>query len=107
MDKTKSVILSFVDQRIYTPDSYWCIVGLLTTPHTRNSMTSDASISSCVLNNIPLDHVIFGTFFGTNLTVEFICFFCFLYLRICVCLLCIVICMHSFHCAHICIDTIV
>ena len=57
-------------------------------------------LSSCVINNMPLDHIIFGTFFGTNLSVEFLSF-CFMYLCICLCFLCIVICMHNFHSAHI------
>ena len=42
--------------------------------------------------------------FGTNLPVDFLSFlFCFMYLYIyiCLCFLCIVICMHSFHSAHI------
>ena len=43
----------------------------------------------------------FGTFFRTNLPVDYLSFFCFLYLYICLCFLCIVICMHSFHSADI------
>ena len=57
-------------QHIYTVDSYWCIVGFLTSlsRHTGvdTSMTLDAAmwngaggeLSSCVINNIPLDHVL-------------------------------------------------
>ena len=50
--------------------SYWCIVGFLTSPFRHNgvdtNMTLDAAkwngtggeLSSCVINNIPWDHVL-------------------------------------------------
>ena len=59
----------FVYKRIYTVDSYWCIVffftSLLRHNGVDNSMTLDAAkwngaggeLSSRVMNNIPLDHV--------------------------------------------------
>ena len=59
----------FVNKRIYTVDSYWYIVWVLTSLIRHNgvdtSMTLDAAkwngavgeLSSCVINNIPLDHV--------------------------------------------------
>ena len=59
----------FVNKHIYTVDSYGCIVRFLTSPLRHNgvgtSMTLDADewngaggeLSSCVINNIPLDHV--------------------------------------------------
>ena len=59
----------FVNKRIYTVDSYWCIVGFLNSTRRHNgvdtSMTLDAAkwngaggeLSSCVINNILLDHV--------------------------------------------------
>ena len=60
----------FVNKHIYTVDSYWCIVGYLNSPLRRNGvdtiMTLDAAqwncaggeLSSCVINNIPLHHVL-------------------------------------------------
>ena len=59
----------FVNKHIYTVDSYWCIAGFSTSLLRPNgvgtSMTLDAAkwngaggeLSSCVINNIPLDHV--------------------------------------------------
>ena len=59
----------FVNKRIYTVESYWCIVVFLNSPRRPNgvdtSMTLDAAkwngpgdkLPSCVINNIPLDHV--------------------------------------------------
>ena len=59
----------FVNKRIYTVDSYWYIVVFLNSPLRHNgvdaSMTLDAAkwngaggeLSSCVINNISLDHV--------------------------------------------------
>ena len=58
-----------VNKRIYTVDSYCCIVEFLNSSYRHNgmdtSMTLDAAkwngtggeLSSCVINNIPLDHV--------------------------------------------------
>ena len=54
-------------------------------------------LSSCVINTSIRSCIII---FGTNLPVDFYPF-CFMYLYICLCFLCIVICMHSFHSAHI------
>ena len=59
----------FVNKHIYTVDSYWCIVGFLNSIRRRNGVDSimalDAAkrncaggeLSSCVVSNIPLDHV--------------------------------------------------
>ena len=59
----------FVNKHIYTVDSYWYIVGFLNSSLRRNGVdtiiTLDAAkwncdgaeLSSCVINNIPLDHV--------------------------------------------------
>ena len=54
-------------------------------------------LPSCVINTAIRSCIII---FGTNLPVDFF-FFSFMYLYICLCFLCIVICMHSFHSAHI------
>ena len=60
----------FVNKHIYTVDSYRCTVGFLNSSHRRNgvdtSITLDAAkwncaggeLSSCVINTIPLDHVL-------------------------------------------------
>ena len=60
----------FINKHIYTVDSYWCIVGLFYSTNRRNgvdtSITLDAAkwncaggkLSSCVINTIPLDHVL-------------------------------------------------
>ena len=61
----------FVNKHIYTVDSYWCIVGFLNSSLRRNGvdytiMTLDAAkwncaggeLSPCVINTIPLDHVL-------------------------------------------------
>ena len=56
-------------------------------------------LASCVINTSIRSCIII---FETNLPVDFLSFlFCFMYLYICLCFLCIVICMHSFHLAHI------
>ena len=39
--------------------------------------------------------------FVTNLPVDLLSSFCFIYLYICLCFFCIVICMHRFHSPHI------
>ena len=84
----------FVNKHIYTVDSYWCIVGFLNSSPRHNRVdtnrTLDAAkwngagdeLSSCVINNIPLDHVIFGTLFGTNLPVDLYPFVLCLYIYI-------------------------
>ena len=72
------------------------------------SMTSDASmwngavaeVASCVINNVLLYYNIRNTF-GLNLHVDFLSFLCCMYLYICLCFICIVIFMHSFHSAHL------
>ena len=72
-----------------------------------NSMTLDASmwngsdgeVSSCVINNVPLVHVL--QHFWNKFTRLLFILSCFMYLFICLCFLCVVICMHSFHSAHI------
>ena len=56
------------------------------------------SMGSCI--------IIFGTIFEQIYQLSFYPFLffilsCFIYLYICLCFLCIVICMHSFHSAHI------
>ena len=60
----------FVNNHIYTVDSYWCIVGFLNSSLRPNGvdtiMTLDAAkwncaggeLSSCIINTIPLDHVL-------------------------------------------------
>ena len=50
-------------------------------------------LSSCI--------IIFGTLLEQIYPLTSYPFFCFMYLYICLCCLCIVICMHSFHSAHI------
>ena len=61
------ILYFFVNKRIYTVDSYWCIVGFLNSALHHNGvdtiMTLVAAkwnggvgeLSSCVINNIPLD----------------------------------------------------
>ena len=55
-------------------------------------------LSSRVINNIPLDNEIFGTFFGTNLPVEFLSFiFLFYVLMYCGCTIgCIIFIQHIY-----------
>ena len=55
-----------------------------------------SSLSSSSLFLIPLMLT-----WSINLPVDFLSFFCFMHLYICLCFLCIVICMHSFQSAHI------
>ena len=54
----------FVNKHIYTVDCYWCVVVLFIQPSV--VMALDAAtwncaggeLSSCVINNIPLHHVL-------------------------------------------------
>ena len=85
-----------VYQRIYTLDSYWCIVVFFNSPRHvvwDTSMNLDAAMwnGSCI--------VIFRTLLELIYPLTFYCFV----LNICLCFLCIVICMHSIHSVHICI----
>ena len=52
----------------------------------------NTSIRSCI--------IIFGTLSEQIYKLTFD-LFCFMYLHLCLCFLCIVICMHSFHSVHI------
>ena len=83
----------FVNKHIYTVDSYWCIVGFLTSTLRRNgvdiSITLDAAnwncaggeLSSCVTNIIILDHVSnYSEHFWNKLTSGLLILFCFMYL---------------------------
>ena len=57
-------------------------------------------LSSCVINTIRSCSIIFGTLLEQ---IYQLTFFVLLYvpMYLCLCFLCIVICMHSFHSAHI------
>ena len=58
-------------------------------------------LSSCVINtSIRSCIIIFGTL-SDKFTSWLFILFSFMYLYICLCFLCFVICMHSFHSAHI------
>ena len=57
--------------------------------------------SACVIHTSIRSCIII---FGTNLPVDFLSLFVvctYIYIYICLCFLCIAICMHSFHSAHI------